>query len=86
MIERTIKQRELFYFVSPSQVASESVYNLQIGSGFCVPLFSNGTVGNEGDARKMVGILYQDSKRITNVDKEGEAIVSSLALHAGLAT
>ncbi len=85
VIERTIKQRELFYFVSPSQVASESVYNLQIGSGFCVPLFSNRTVGNEGDARKMVGILYQDSKRITNVDKEGEAIVSSLALHAGLA-
>jgi len=85
VIEKTIKQRDLFYFVSPSQVASESVYNLQIESGFCVPLFSYRTVGKEGEARRMVGILYEDSKRITNFDKEGQAIASSLALHAGLA-
>jgi len=85
VIERTIKQRSFFYFVSPSEVASESVYNLQIGSGLCVPLFSYRSVGKEGEEKKMVGILYEDSKRITNFDKEGEAIASSLALHAGLA-
>lgn len=82
VIQKAVDQQDLFYFVSPSQVSSESVMNLQIGSGFCVPLFSYRSIGAE---RKMIGILYEDSKKITKFGKEEEGIVKALAAHAGLA-
>jgi diguanylate cyclase (GGDEF)-like protein len=82
VIQKAVDQQDLFYFVSPSQVSSKSVTNLQIGSGFCVPLFSYRSIGA---TRKMIGILYEDSKRITKFGKEEEGIVKALAAQAGLA-
>ena len=82
VIQKAVDQQDLFYFVSPSQVSSQSVMNLQIGSGFCVPLFSYRAIGS---ARKMIGILYEDNKKVTRFGKEEEGIVKALAAHAGLA-
>jgi diguanylate cyclase (GGDEF)-like protein len=82
VIQRAVDQQDLYYFVSPSEVSSKSITNLQIGSGFCVPLFSYRSIGA---SRKMIGILYEDSKRITRFGKEEEGIVKALAAHAGLA-
>jgi diguanylate cyclase (GGDEF)-like protein len=82
VIQKAVDQQDLFYFVSPSQISSKSVMNLQIGSGFCVPLFSYRQIGA---ARKMIGILYEDSKKITRFGKEEEGIVKALAAQAGLA-
>lgn len=82
VIQKAVDQQDLFYFVSPSQVSSKSVTNLQIGSGFCVPLFSYRSIGT---SRKMIGILYEDSKRLTKFGKEEEEIVKALAVQAGLA-
>ena len=82
VIQKAVDQQDLFYFVSPSEISSKSVTNLQIGSGFCVPLFSYRQIGA---ARKMIGILYEDSKRLTRFGKEEEGIVKALAAQAGLA-
>ena len=82
VIQKAVDQQDLFYFVSPSEISSKSVTNLQIGSGFCVPLFSYRQIGS---ARKMIGILYEDSKRLTRFGKEEEGIVKALAAQAGLA-
>ncbi len=82
VIQKAVDQQDLFYFVSPGQISSQSVINLQIGSGFCVPLFSYRSIG---DKRVMIGILYEDSKRLTRFGKEEEGIVKALATQAGLA-
>jgi len=82
VIQKAVDQQDLFYFVSPSEISSKSVVNLQIGSGFCIPLFSYRSMGAE---RKMIGILYEDSKRISKFGKEEEGIVKALAAQAGLA-
>jgi diguanylate cyclase (GGDEF)-like protein len=82
VIQKAVDQQDLFYFVSPSQLSSKSVTNLQIGSGFCMPLFAYRTIGTD---RKMIGILYVDSKKLTRFGKEEEGIVKALATQAGLA-
>ena len=82
VIQKAVDQQDLFYFVSPSQLSSNSVMNLQIGSGFCVPLFSYRSIGT---MHKMIGILYEDSKRVTKFGKDEEGIVKALAAQAGLA-
>jgi diguanylate cyclase (GGDEF)-like protein len=82
VIQKAVEQQDLFYFVSPSEISSKSVVNLQIGSGFCVPLFSYRSIDA---SRKMIGILYVDSKRITRFGKEEEGFVKALAAHAGQA-
>jgi diguanylate cyclase (GGDEF)-like protein len=85
IIDKAVQQQKLFYFVGPSQLNTESVVNLRIGSGFCVPLFAYRGLSETGECKKMIGILYEDSKRITRFGKEEEDIVNSLGLHAGLA-
>jgi diguanylate cyclase (GGDEF)-like protein len=82
IIQKAVDQQDLFYFVSPSEFSSQSVANLQIGSGFCIPLFSYRSISAE---RSMIGILYEDSKRITRFGKEEEGIVKNLASQAGQA-
>jgi diguanylate cyclase (GGDEF)-like protein len=85
VIQKAVDQQDLFYFINPSQVGSQSVINLQIGSGFCVPLFAYRSISEAGGAKKMVGILYEDSKRISRFGKEEEDLVKGLAVQAGLA-
>jgi diguanylate cyclase (GGDEF)-like protein len=82
IIQKAVDQQDLFYFVSPSEISSQSVVNLQIGSGFCIPLFSYRSISAE---RTMIGILYEDSKRVTKFGKEEEGIVKNLASQAGQA-
>jgi len=82
VIQKAVDQQDLFYFVSPSDISSKSVVNLQIGSGLCIPLFYYRSIGGE---RKMIGILYEDSKKLTKFGKEEEAIVKALAAQAGQA-
>ena len=85
LIQKAVEQQDLFYFISPSQIASQSVVNLQIGSGFCVPLFAYRSISEASGAKKMVGILYEDSKRISRFGKEEEDLVKALAVQAGIA-
>jgi len=85
IIQNAVSQQKLYYFVGGGQVATaESVISLQIGSGFCVPLFAHRTIA-EAEAKTMVGILYEDSKKIMKFGRPEEEIVNTLALHAGLA-
>jgi diguanylate cyclase (GGDEF)-like protein len=85
MIRKAVDQQKVFSFNNTSKFTSDSVRALKIQSGFCAPLFAYRSIQGVGDTRKIVGVLYEDSKKPTPFGEMEEAIVNALALNAGLA-
>jgi diguanylate cyclase (GGDEF)-like protein len=85
MIRKAVDQQKVFAFNNTTKFTSDSVRALGIQSGFCVPLFAYRSIQGVSDTRKIVGVLYEDSKKPTRFGEMEEAIVNALALHAGLA-
>ncbi len=85
MIRKAVDQQKVFSFNNTSKFTSDSVRALKIQSGFCVPLFAYRSIQGISDTRKIVGVLYEDSRSPTPFTEMEEAIVNALALNAGLA-
>jgi diguanylate cyclase (GGDEF)-like protein len=85
MIRKAVDQQKVFAFNNTSKFTSDSVRELGIQSGFCVPLFAYRSIQGVSDTRKIVGVLYEDSRKPTRFGEMEETIVNALALHAGLA-
>jgi diguanylate cyclase (GGDEF)-like protein len=85
MIRKAVDQQKVFAFNNSSKFTSDSVRALGIQSGFCAPLFAYRSIQGINDTRKIMGVLYEDSKKPAPFGEMEEAIVNSLALHAGLA-
>lgn len=82
LVEKALTKGDLYYFLGKSEFSSESVTRLQIGSGLCIPLFSNRATSGSS---KMIAMLYLDSRRLTNFGTIEEQIIGSLATQASLA-
>lgn len=85
LTKKSVEQRELVFFSNLKDKPTTSAMKLQIVCGLCVPLFASYSTTGAGSARRVIGVLYADSKTGVRFRTEEREIANSLGLHAGLA-
>lgn len=85
LTKKSVEQQELVFFSNLKDKPTTSAMKLQIVCGVCVPLFASYSASSTGSPRKVIGVLYADSKTGVRFRTEEREIANSLGLHAGLA-